>query len=70
MQGHYAYYGMTGNARSLQQYRTVAARIWWKWLNRRDRGQHLKWERFSVLLRDQIPLPRVRIVRSIYAVKP
>lgn len=70
MRGHYAYYGITGNARSLQQYRMQAARIWCKWLGRRDRGYRLTWERFSVLLRDHIPLPRVRIVQSIYGAKP
>lgn len=70
MRGHYAYYGITGNAQSLQQYRMQAARIWCKWLGRRDRGYRLTWDRFSVLLRDHIPLPRVRIVHSIYGAKP
>ena len=31
LRGHYAYYGITGNGRSLQRLRTAAARIWWKW---------------------------------------
>jgi hypothetical protein len=70
LRGHYAYYGITGNARSLQRYRTAAARAWWKWLNRRDRGHRLQWQRFSVLLREVIPLPRVGIVHSIYAANP
>jgi group II intron reverse transcriptase/maturase len=70
LRGHYAFYGITGNARALQRYRTAAARIWWKWLNRRDRGRKLVWERFTVLLRDIIPLPPVRIVHSVYSANP
>jgi len=70
LRGHFAYYGITGNARSLRRYRTAAARLWWKWLNRRDRRRHLPWERFSTILRDVLPLPKTRIVHSVYAAKP
>src|SRR5215469_4891344 len=38
MRGHYAYYGITGNSRRLSWYAYQVARIWQKWLSRRDRG--------------------------------
>src|SRR5260370_14518812 len=38
MRGHYAYYGITGNARRLSWYARQVARIWQKWLSRRGHG--------------------------------
>jgi hypothetical protein len=38
MRGHYAYYGITGNARRLSWYARKVARIWQKWLSRRGHG--------------------------------
>src|SRR5215471_14203731 len=39
LRGHYAYYGITGNYRLLQDYRHQVAKIWHKWLARRTRGK-------------------------------
>jgi RNA-directed DNA polymerase len=39
LNGHYAYYGITGNIRRLQEYRYQVARTWHKWLERRTRGR-------------------------------
>jgi RNA-directed DNA polymerase len=61
MRGHYAYYGITGNFRRLSWYAYQAARLWQKWLSRRDRGHRLHWSRFTALLKRH-PLPAVRIV--------
>ena len=59
--GHYAYYGVTGNIRRLQQYRHQVERTWHKWLERRTRGKRFTWTTFRALL-DRHPLPPVRIV--------
>src|SRR5262249_27847868 len=59
--GHYAYYGITGNSRRLSWYAYQVARIWQKWLSRRDRGSRLHWRRFTALLK-RCPLPAPRIV--------
>ena len=64
LRGHYAYYGMTGNARSLASYRHHVERIWRKWLRRRSNAK-LPWERFSAFLQRD-PLPPVRVVHSVY----
>jgi len=65
MQGHYAYYGITGNVRQLSHFRYEVRRAWQKWLHRRSPSSGMTWERFARLL-ERYPLPRVRIVHSIY----
>ena len=67
MRGHYAYYGITGNFRRLGWYAHQAARIWQKWLSRRDRQRRLLWGRFEELLKRH-PLPPPRIVHRYAAV--
>ena len=37
LDGHYAYYGITGNGRCLEQVRTGTQKLWRKWLARRSR---------------------------------
>jgi group II intron reverse transcriptase/maturase len=66
MRGHYAYYGITGNFRRLDWYAHQVARIWQKWLSRRDRRRRLLWDRF-VELRKRHPLPAARIVHRYTA---
>lgn len=64
LNGHFAYYGITGNWRSPDLFHNQVQRIWHKWLNRRSQRGKMTWERFSWLLTLH-PLPRVRIVHSI-----
>jgi hypothetical protein len=45
--GHDAYYGVTGNIRMRSRLRCEVARLWRKWLLRRNRGESLNWERFQ-----------------------
>jgi hypothetical protein len=63
MQGHYAYYGITGNMRQLANFAYHAERIWRYWLNRRSSKRDMPWERFKRILA-RYPLPRPRIVHS------
>lgn len=63
--GHYAYFGITGNARALGRFLHAVERVWHKWLARRSR-KGLPWPRFKRLLQ-RLPLPKVRVVHSIYA---
>ncbi|MHC4407090.1 MAG: group II intron reverse transcriptase/maturase [Planctomycetota bacterium] len=60
LQGHYAYYGITGNTRRIQQFRYEVERVWRKWLSRRSNRAHIPWDRFD-LLREHYPLPAARI---------
>jgi hypothetical protein len=63
LNGHYSYYGITGNFRCLGIYYFQTIRIWFKELNRRSRKKELKWERFNKLL-DRYPLSTPKIVHS------
>lgn len=62
LQGHYAYYGIIGNYRSLDHVRWRAERIWYKWLRRRSWAS-MPWSRFQRLL-VRYPLPPARVLVS------
>ena len=49
VQGHYNYFGVNGNTRSLSEVRYHAERAWEKWLCRRSQRARLNWERFADL---------------------
>jgi len=69
LKGHYAYYGITGNSRSLSKYLNEVTKIWKKWLCRRSwKGYRLNWDRFNQLLDTQYSLPTIKVVHSIYRV--
>ena len=63
--GHYNYFGVNGNSRSLGKLLFHAERAWHKWLGRRSQRAHMNWERFEDLLRD-FPLPRPTIRVQIW----
>lgn len=65
LQGHYAYYGITGNARALQRFLDEVAHVWRAWLDRRSQRARMAWPTFTRLLR-HYPLPPARVVHSIY----
>jgi group II intron reverse transcriptase/maturase len=68
LQGHYAYYGITGNGLWLQKFRNKVERIWCKWLHRRSRGNPMPWAKFCHLL-DRYVFPPAKVVHSIYSAK-
>lgn len=61
VQGHYGFYGVTFNFRSLKRFYEQVKRAWRKWLDRRSRSKDMPWDRFNRLL-ERYPLPRPRIV--------
>jgi hypothetical protein len=63
LQGHDGYYGVTGNFRMLSKLRWAVAKLWRKWLGRRNRGKPKNWQQFYELLR-VFPLTPARIVHS------
>ena len=71
LRGHYGYYGITGNGRSLTEYFERVKKCWRGWLNRRSRSADgMSWERFGQLLKEHLPLPKPKVVHSIYAANP
>ena len=67
IRGHFNYFGVSGNFRSLLLIIEQARRSWYKWLCRRSQRKRLTWERFADLLRD-FPLPTPRISVRIWGV--
>lgn len=65
LQGHYAYYGCTGNFDALKRFFNEVRSIWRFWLNRRSRSTPMTWQRFERIVRRR-PLPRPRVVHSVY----
>lgn len=63
LRGHYQYYGVTGNWRSLQGFVRAVERAWRTWLNRRSQHRMMPWVRFVQLLKRYV-LPQPRIYHS------
>ena len=61
--GHYAYYGISLNYRSIAEFYRRVETIWLKWLNRRGRKGQRNWESFSEYLRNW-SLPKPKIMHS------
>jgi group II intron reverse transcriptase/maturase len=62
LRGHYAYYGVPSNFRSLAQFLWEVGKIWLKALRRRSQRSGLNWDRFHDLQR-RFPLPNPRITQ-------
>lgn len=65
LRGHYQYYGVSGNMRSLNRYYSLTIRMTLKWLNRRSQRKSFSWEMFNKYL-EHYPLPKPRIVHNLY----
>ena len=66
LQGHYGYYGITGNSQALVRFKFEVERIWRKWLGTRSWHTPRSWAWFMDLLRRH-PLPPPRAVHSVLA---
>lgn len=67
--GHYNYFAVNGNSRSLAKLYHQAQRAWHKWLCRRSQRAYLNWDRFVDMLR-VYPLPRPTIRVQIWGTTP
>ncbi len=63
--GHYAYYGISDNFRSIAGYYWEVRKMVYKWLNRRSQKRSMNWEGFWKYL-ERYPLPKPRIVHRLY----
>jgi hypothetical protein len=62
IEGHFNYFGVNGNLRSLQLLLHQVREVWHKWLSRRGQRKPLSWQRFEDLLRkNPLPVPRIRV---------
>lgn len=67
--GHFNYFGVRGNSRSIGAVVFFAQRAWFKWLRRRSQRSRLTWKRFNDLLRD-FPLSPPPVTKSLWATNP
>jgi RNA-directed DNA polymerase len=65
MLGHYRYYGIRGNSRSLLSYEYHVKRLVYKWINRRSQKSSYNWKQFIKWL-EHNPLPRPKIYHKPY----
>jgi RNA-directed DNA polymerase len=65
LNGHYGYFGITGNYPRLHQFQRAVERIWHKWLNRRSQRRSMTWDRFNRLLKRH-PLAKARVPHSVF----
>jgi len=65
LRGHYQYYGVSDNSRSIGCYCYEVEKMLYKWLNRRGKRGCMNWEKFKMLI-GRFPLPRPRIHVSLF----
>ena len=65
LKGHFGYFGITGNFKAIERYRTQVQNLWKKWLGRRSHRARMTWERFGRIMKRH-PLPKARAIHSIY----
>jgi RNA-directed DNA polymerase len=65
LQGHYCYYGITGNYGSINRIYHKAKRFWRFWLSRRSHKGKIDWEKYVASILDIYRLPRPKIVHNI-----
>ncbi len=63
LRGHFNFYGIRGNSRSINHFAYEARRLWRKWLGRRSQRAFLSWKKFNRILR-KYPLPSARLRRG------
>jgi group II intron reverse transcriptase/maturase len=63
LNGHYGYFGITGNYAALARFHYEVCRTWRKWLCRRSHAARRDWTWFNALL-ERLPLPPPRAIHS------
>jgi len=69
LRGHYNYYGVTFNSRSLESFYKMVRRRLFKWLNRRGGKINMNWNRFSDYVDKWTPLAKPFIKHSYLSLK-
>jgi len=65
LRGHVQYYGVSHNIMQVKQFLYEAAKIMYKWLNRRSQRKSFTWEKFVLFMRAH-PLPKAQIVHKMF----
>jgi group II intron reverse transcriptase/maturase len=65
IRGHFGYFGVNENQKSLKSLVYWSKRAWHKWLNRRSQRSRLNWKRFLDLYKDY-PFPNPKVYTNIW----
>ncbi len=65
LRGHYLYYGVAGNFRSIAAFYRHVVKVWRRYLSRRSQRSYIRWDKYARILRDH-PLEKPRLPHSIY----
>ena len=66
MFGHYRYYGISGNMKALNEFKSRTIRLAYKWINRRSQKKSFNYEQYSRFMKYN-PLPIPKIYHLTYA---
>lgn len=69
LMGHYQYFGVSSNYRSLVQFYNLIKRMVFKWLNRRSQRRSVTWEMFTRYL-EKTRVPKPKIYQNLYTPWP
>jgi hypothetical protein len=58
VQGHFNYYAVPGNLKSLGVFRDRVLALWWRTLRRRSQKHRINWTRLLILAQRWLPQPR------------
>ena len=64
--GHYNYFGISGNMKSLRQFYAKAMKLAFKWINRRSQKRSMSFETYLGYL-EWNPLPQPKVYHEMYA---
>lgn len=65
LQGHYNYYGVSGNFEGINRFYQRTRRLTYRWMNRRSQKKTWNWERFERYI-STYPLPLPKLTYAIY----
>ena len=65
VQGHYQYYGISGNWKGINNIYHYVKRYWKYWLSRRSHKGYIDWDKFVISILEKFPVPKPRIFHRI-----
>jgi group II intron reverse transcriptase/maturase len=65
LQGHYQYYGISGNYKGIQKFYRYAELMYWKVLKRRSQKSRMTWARYEALTKEN-PMAKPRICYQMW----
>lgn len=65
MRGHFNYYGISSNSKSVNSFHYQTRKLVFKWMNRRSQKQSFNWQQFTEYVK-LYPLPKPTLVFNMY----